>query len=296
MKRVRNLLLFTVITLTLAVLATGTYLSYQQARALVYPPEISLPAPPETFNGLQDVSFRTVDGLRLSGWYIPPAAETGAVVLFVHGHAGNRGQFIAEADLIINAGYGALLFDLRNSGDSDGDRTTMGLHEVRDVIAAFEFVSGQPGVQDVVLFGRSMGGATAIRAMPALPDARGLIVDTAYTSLNDVIGDGVTSLTGLPPFPWDRITVLLAGNMAGDSMRAVRPIDVVGDIAPRPILFLHGTRDRTILPAHTQRLYDAAGEPKARVLIDGGGHSDLFQVAPETVGPAILNFLADSLS
>jgi dienelactone hydrolase len=42
----------------------------------------------------------------------------------------------------------------------------------------------------------------------------------------------------------------------------VDPPRSIRKLAGRPLLVVHGTRDRTVLPEQAQRLYDAAGEPK----------------------------------
>src|SRR6516162_7864660 len=47
---------------------------------------------------------------------------------------------------------------------------------------------------------------------------------------------------------------------------------VVGDLAPKPLLLVHGTAD-TILPDECSRmLYERAGEPKTLKLFDGADH------------------------
>lgn len=297
LKRLRNLILFTGVSLFVALLIVGSYLSYQQAVVLVHPPQYRLPPPPAALDSVRDVTFITEDNLTLRGWFAPPATTPGAAVLFVHGHGGSRAQFDDEAVLVASMGYGVLVFDLRNHGTSEGERTTMGLYEVRDVRAAFEFIIAQPEIDPdrVVIYGQSMGGATAIQATAQLPRVRGLIVDTAYTTLPAVISDGVTTLSGLPPFPWAQMTVAFAETMSDVDMSAVRPIDAVGQIAPRPILFLHGTADNTIRPAHSRELYAAAGEPKTLVIVEGGGHGNLYDVAPAVFEAEVLNLLSAAL-
>jgi hypothetical protein len=39
---------------------------------------------------------------------------------------------LGDAQMVVAHGYGALLFDFRNSGESDGDLTTLGLLEAND--------------------------------------------------------------------------------------------------------------------------------------------------------------------
>lgn len=297
--RIRNLVLFAIVSLTLSVSAVLLFLCYQQARALIFTRAVPLAAYAQTpadsgISSYRDVTFTTPDGLALQGWFIPPPSG-GATILFVHGHGGGRNQFINQTRLLSDEGYGMLLFDLRNSGTSDGTVTSMGYYETDDVLTAFAWLKAQPEVDAIVLYGGSMGGATAIRAMARLPEARALIVDTAYTSLRDVVGDGVTLRTDFPASPFAEIIVLMAGNMADADLFAVRPIDDIARVAPRPLLIMHGTHDEVIPFAHAQRLYDAAGEPKTLYVIENGIHGDSYQRDPERYWETVLPFLQTAL-
>lgn len=64
------------------------------------------------------------------------------------------------------------------------------------------------------------------------------------------------------------------GDVAGVATVATQGYDAaqIQAVAPRSLLLVHGTADR-VLPAHVSRLlYDAAGEPKRLVLLEGAGH------------------------
>ena len=52
------------------------------------------------------------------------------------------------------------------------------------------------------------------------------------------------------------------------------PEEVVGKIAPTPVVIIHGTDDRLFAVDHARRLYEAAGEPKRLLLGDGFGHAE----------------------
>ena len=53
------------------------------------------------------------------------------------------------------------------------------------------------------------------------------------------------------------------------------PEEVVGEIAPTPVVIIHGEDDHLFAPDHARRLYEAAGEPEQRLLIgDGFGHAE----------------------
>ena len=52
------------------------------------------------------------------------------------------------------------------------------------------------------------------------------------------------------------------------------PEDVIGKIAPTPVVIVHGNDDHLFAPDHARRLYAAAGEPKRLLLGDGFGHAE----------------------
>ena len=286
----RKLLIFGVTWFAiLSLCAFGLYLPYMKAYGLVHPTRSTPIRFPRV--AYQSVQFITSDGLTLKGWYIQPAGKRG-LVIFVHGLNGNRTELIDEVDSVTEAGYGALLFDLRNHGASDGNVTTLGLNEVLDVKAAVGFVRKTAGADTpLALFGHSMGGATVLLAAVNIPEIRAVIAESAYTSVGDNISEGVRGLTGLPPFPFAPLIVFFGERQAGVDIRVVRPLDVVGQINPIPLLFIHGELDELILPHNSQKLYEAAREPKELYIVQNAGHGGFLEAAPEEYPRRILAFL-----
>jgi pimeloyl-ACP methyl ester carboxylesterase len=56
--------------------------------------------------------------------------------------------------------------------------------------------------------------------------------------------------------------------------------DAVGELAPRPLLLIHGTADPVLAPASSGSVYRRAREPRELVLFEGAGHV-LDEVADE---------------
>jgi len=117
-------------------------------------------------------TFVTADGLRLEAWYVP-AAESRGVVLLFHGYADCKASQLDEARIFHELGWSAFLVDFRGSGGSDGGQTSIGFHEARDVVAALAYARTAIGHGPYVLFGGSMGAASAMKAVAegARPDA-----------------------------------------------------------------------------------------------------------------------------
>jgi uncharacterized protein len=276
MKRFIRLGLFFVVTMTLGLLLAFTILSWRQATAFVYPQDLSVGAPSTPVN-YTDVEFLSPDGLKLSGWFLDPTREDGASFIFVHGHGGNRNDFMAWANIFSAEGYGILLFDLRARGGSDGEFVTMGVMEAGDVVAAFNFLKAQEDInpERIAIFGHSMGGATAILAGAQIPEARLVIASSSYTSIRNSLNDRIPTEVGIPPLFFPDMIIAMSSYLSGADYSLANPLAVVGEIR-RPIFFITGTIDRTVPPNHSQILYDAANEPKELHWIAGANHGDIF--------------------
>lgn len=288
----RNLALFGLSTLLFSLTFLGVQLAHQRALGLVRPGR-SLPEQIPSDVGIEhwhDVSFQSTDGLTLSGWYV--GTENGATVILVHGLGGNRAQLLDDAALLVANGYGVLLFDLRNSGHSEGDLTTMGYLEVLDVGGALDFVKTQPesDVERVGLLGHSMGGVAAILAAARYPQTKAVIAESTLTSVEDNVGDSLKALTGLPPFPFAPLVVWFGERETGIDIGQVSPLDAIGSISPRAVMIVHGELDEVISAQNAPKLYAAAGEPKELYVIPNAGHGGLPQTQPEEYRRRIVGF------
>lgn len=295
-RKFRRLVLFGIGTMLFAWCASTFFYAWRTADVLTHKPRVSIDITPTDFGATdwRDVEFTAADGLTLKGWFIPPDPDAdGATILFVHGHGGSRLDYQNIAPLFLREGYGLLMFDLRASGESEGNVVSLGCHEVQDVEAAFEFLSDQPEVDDsrIAIYGHSMGGATAILAMAQLPQAKVLIASAAYTSVYTSIADGVKRLTPLPAFPIADLIVALASVQADCNLFNVRPIETIAESSPRPVLIIQGTDDGTIELHNAEEIYEAAGDPKEIYIVEGAGHADVYEVAPREYERRVLGFL-----
>ena len=71
----------------------------------------------------RDIEFRTTDGLTLRGWHYLPGAATAPVptIVMCHGFGGVKEMYLDDfAEAFANAGFGAVVYDNRCLGASDG--------------------------------------------------------------------------------------------------------------------------------------------------------------------------------
>ena len=296
----RNRLLFTLSTLIVLFMAGAVYLAHERAMGLVHPGRTFPERTPEQVGlaSVEDVRFPSSDGLLLAAWFIPPGEENpGPTVIFVHGLGANRSGLLDQAKLLVDHGYGALLLDLRNHGESEGSLTTMGYLEVEDIRGAVAYLLGRSEVdpQRIGILGHSLGGGIVIMAAARIPELRAVVAESAFTSLEDNIAQGVRQLTGLPPFPFAPLVIAFGEQEAGVDIQQVRPVHDVAQISPRAILLIHGEKDTLIEVGNARELYAAARAPKRLYVIANAAHSDLLEADPHRLEQELVDFLATYL-
>lgn len=264
----RNIGIFIASLMPVLGLIVFVWLSWVKAYGLVHPNRTTLYTTPDEF-GIEfweDVEFQTEDGLTLSAWFVPPKPEAnGSVVILVSGLGGNRSGMIPDGVMLYEAkGIGFLALDLRNQGVSEGDITTMGLMEALDVHAAVDYLLTREdvGKDRIGILGHSMGASTVLIAAGQNPEIDAIVSITSFSSLEETMGESFKVLTGLPAFPFAPLTIYFVEQESGYDLSKISPISWVDDIAPRPILFIHGAEDELIPVSNAERLFAAAGEPK----------------------------------
>ena len=90
-------------------------------------------------------------------------------------------------------------------------------------------------------------------------------------------------------------TVWLAEQKAGIDSGDIVPEQAVADVAPRPLLIVHGLEDETISPADSEAIFAAAGEPKELWLIPGADHAKGATAAADEYRDRIVKFFDDNL-
>jgi len=279
-------------------LAAGVYLAVVGGRGsrLLVRPEVRpfLPDPPDAPASPADIGlefepvrFTTDDGVTLTGWLIPAARETRTAVIVMHGFSGNRLPELAAFVPWLHERHHVLQFDFRGHGESEGTLVTLGAHERRDVAAAVRFVESR-GLGPTALFGISMGAATAIVSAPELPVAA-VVADAPFAELHHPIARRMRQVG----YPLSGIgaRLVVAGAMLRARSRLGDPIRAVPRIAPRALLLIAPREDRLISWRQSLRLFEAAGEPKELVIVEGAGHAEAYAVDPRAYRERVLDFL-----
>jgi pimeloyl-ACP methyl ester carboxylesterase len=246
-------------------------------------------------------ALTAADGTRIAGWYIPAGSGAGAqapTVVLVHGHGSNKSDLLPLAE-ILHPTYHLVLFDQRNSGQSFGTETTMGVLERLDLEAVVEWLRTTHAPTRIAVLGNSMGGLTATAAVAAGLPVDALVLDSTPASVAGAAALRVEA-AGYPlatPASW--AIVLGALFRTGVDVTAADAVINIDDIGTIPVLILQGDTDRAIEADSADRLAAAAAtggvEPEVHVC-PGAGHSRLVEVCGADYANWVLGFLARHLA
>src|SRR5689334_12462616 len=198
--------------------------------------------------GYEEVALRTGDGLRLSGWWFP-RPDSKQVVIGLAGHRSPKSDLLGIGSGLWRAGNNVLLFDWRSRGQSDVAQHSLAYYELRDAEAAVAYVLQRVPEARLGIIGYSMGASVALLLAARAPRVAAIVADSPFTGIAEVVAHGAARLR-VPP----RLVVPMADRMTnwryGYRFGAVRPIEALAAISPRPLLLIHGDADSLIPVSH----------------------------------------------
>jgi alpha-beta hydrolase superfamily lysophospholipase len=248
----------------------------------------------------QRVEFRS-DGLRLSGvLHVPDdrkAAERRPAFMVLHGFGSNKDSGVPRtaAELFASLGYVALRFDMRGCGESEGARgRVICLEQVEDTRHALEFLQTRAEVMPdrIAVYGQSFGAAVAVYAAGVEPRIAACISTGGW-------GHGDKKFRKQHPGEaWGKFTAMMQRGremkQRGETLMVPRedivpirpelrkhvaagsimefPFEVVGRIAPRPLLLMHAAADTVTPTEQSVELFQHAGQPTDLHLVAGVDH------------------------
>lgn len=257
----------------------GLYLWSQQGRFVFMPSRVITRTPADAGLAYENVFIRVASdssGERVHAWWIPSVIPAAPVLIYLHGNALNIGANVEHAKRLHGLGISVLLLSYRGYGRSDGDQPSE-TKIYQDAEAGWHYlVSDQDkSPADILIYGHSLGGAVAIELAVRHPEARGLIVESTFTSIRDMAARS----GALRMFP---LALILTQRF--DSLSKV-------DRLRLPVLYLHGTADNVVPPEMSRRLYEQTRAPKHLRLISGGGHNNSAQIGGQSYLEGITDFL-----
>lgn len=248
----------------------------------------------------EDIILKSSDGVRISGWWIPTDHPRGTVIL-VHGLNRSRIEMARKVEPLHAWGFNCVLIDLRHHGASGVHAITFGLTEKLDVKAAIDFALSK-FIGPVVLWGVSLGGASATLTAAEDPRVAGLITDSSYDTLPNTVSHHLNLARGFRPFglplfklvpTWPTTSIVLFW-MRHRGHFEPEDVDVLAAAAKmqsRPTLFVANRGDVRIPFSIAEKMNGLAGPRSLLLLTDSKSHGGAWRDAREPYEAAVKGLL-----
>jgi dienelactone hydrolase len=271
-------------------LLIGCILTY----GLVYSPCADNGATPADFSvEWEDVTLAARAGGQFKGYFIP--GRNRAAIIVVPPLNNGRAGRLAEAMLLARAGFTILTFESRRCAGMGG--LSLGYRETEEVADALDYLLTRPEVdpERIGVHGFSSAGATAVMAAARLPQLKAVVAEGGYGDFAAEALD-TSGSSGLPGY----FEGLVAWSMVhsypfftGLDINQLSPTDVIGQIAPRPILLIYGSQEVSLVGGQQQAA--AAGNNAKLWIVPGAGHGNYLAVAPEAYEAQLVTFFEEAL-
>jgi pimeloyl-ACP methyl ester carboxylesterase len=211
------------------------------------------------------------DGVALVG----DRLGSGPVALvFCHGFLGwHRKPRLVRFQQALARRLSVYGFDFRGHGDSEG-LCAYGAYEHLDVEAVVRLARAD-GFENVVTFGGSMGGIAVLRHAALVGGVDAVVAVSTPALWDGHESEAVRRLAWLTSSRLGRRALRATGVRVSAMFERVEdPVELVGKIAPTPLVVVHGRDDHFFDEEQAWALYRAANQPKRLLLASSFGHAE----------------------
>jgi alpha-beta hydrolase superfamily lysophospholipase len=256
--------------------------------------------------------IQSADDVEIHVRAFPPVGRPRAAVVICHGVNSHGGQYLWPGGQFAATGFAVFALDLRGRGKSDGERYYVDdvAQYVDDVAAVIALAKSRYPRLPVFLLGHSAGGVVSCTyALDHQAEIAGLVCESFAFKVPapDAALAFIKGLSHVAPrlpvlrlknedFSRDPIAVRIL-NSDPLTLNEVQPAKTVAALVranerlrrefPRislPVLILHGTADRVMMPSGSQLFFDTAGsKDKTLKLYDGHFHDLLNDAGKDSV-------------
>lgn len=118
-------------------------------------------------------------------------------IIYCHGNAGNKIDVIEIFDFLL-WDFNICSFDFSGAGHSEGSYVTLGYFEPYDIKAVVEFLRKELNINNISLYGRSMGAVSCLRYAEMDSNLKAIILDSPFCNFPRVCGEIMSNKFYIP--------------------------------------------------------------------------------------------------
>lgn len=253
----------------------------------------------------KDFIVENTRGLKINGslWTIlNHSSQRDTCIIYLPPNSGSKVDAIRNSRLMTLAATtkcNICSIDFAGCGESEGESISLGVREKEDVCAIMSHIMSL-GIKRFILWGRSMGAATATMFYGAYKDLLvgtivAMILDSPFTSLQGIADEYATSRVSR----YSGFLTLTAVHVLRQSVLSRCDFDIshINPIAAAPqinipTVVLSAAQDTVVPPSLSQQLYDTINGPKMRIFFKGTHNSMRPQVLYDALGLFVTGVLS----
>lgn len=220
------------------------------------------------------IEITTDDSIMLRGDYYD--CKSDKTVIFLHGYNSNRyDNMVMQGRLFYDLGFNILFTCQRGHGISGGKASSLGIKEQYDVMEWIKYVSAMSKNKEILIYGMSMGAVAVCYASDKIKDksVKAIISDCGFISpYRQLLYDcKLRHLPGKLLVPWERLIarIFVGYDIKVPTTDSLRKTKI-------PILFIHGTEDRTVPVMCCREAYLMCSSEKEILCVENADHTMAF--------------------
>jgi len=238
----------------------------------------------------------------VDSWFIPALAsgqstESKQTIILSHGFGANREEnWVPMYDLaehIHDLHYNVLMFDYGYASKAYPAPATWGSEEKEQLIAAVQYAKSR-GSDQVIVWGFSMGGGTALQAALESEDIDALILDSLFIPSPDTLYSNIKQIVQIPKYPTTSMISSFLPLWTNHRFSALPSQQILEYDYAMPILIIHGTDDQKADYRIAETIYQNQLHSSAKLwIVEQGQHELIYRKNPNEYMQHITAFLSE---
>lgn len=257
-------------TLVVFLVFINVFVFFSQPGMIFFPLKQIHSTPNDWGLSFEPTKLKLKDKTMVSAWYIPHP-EARKTVLFFHGNGGNMSHRVSSVSVFHQLKLNVLIIDYPGYGESEGLPTETGLYQSADAAWQYLMTAKKFKAENIIIFGRSLGGAVAVD-LAARVNPAAVILESTFTSASD-----------MAEIIFPLLSRFLYLRYSFDSESKIKNIT-------SPLLVIHSPDDEMIPFTLGKKLFTHANANKQFLQITGG-HNDGFIKSMSSYENALNDFI-----